>query len=215
VTLAHRGVLFLDELAEFDRDVLDALRQPLEEGMVDIARATGRLRFPARFQLIAAMNPCRCGYAGDAERPCRCALGEPDRYVRRVSGPLLDRLDLQVEMPRVRPDDLIRGPAPESSGVVSARIRGARDAALTRNRGRVNALLPGAAVARACRLTPATERLVAELASGAALSARGVHRLLRVARTIADLAARDAVLDEDVLAAASLRDPTAVESVAA
>ncbi|MEA2621871.1 MAG: magnesium chelatase family protein [Chloroflexota bacterium] len=215
VTLAHRGVLFLDELAEFDRDVLDALRQPLEEGMVDIARATGRLRFPARFQLIAAMNPCRCGYAGDAERACRCALGEPDRYVRRVSGPLLDRLDLQVEMPRVRPDDLIRGPAPESSGVVSARIRGARDAALTRNRGRVNALLPGAAVARACCLTPATERLVAELASGATLSARGVHRLLRVARTIADLAARDAVLDEDVLAAASLRDPTAVESVAA
>src|SRR5262249_35742863 len=107
VTLAPRGVLFLDELAEFDRNVLDSLRQPLEEGVVEIARAGGRSRYPARFQLVAAMNPCRCGYANDPDRACTCALGEPERYVRRVSGPLLDRMDIQVEMPRVRPAELI------------------------------------------------------------------------------------------------------------
>lgn len=215
VTLAHKGVLFLDELAEFDRNVLDALRQPLEEGTVDIARASGRLRYPARFQLIAAMNPCRCGYAGDAERACTCAIREPERYVRRVSGPLLDRLDLQVEMPRVRPVDLITGPQPEASALVAARIREARQRALARNRGSVNAALPGAAVARACALTNRGEQLVADLAMHAVLSARGVHRLMRVARTVADLAGRESVSEEDVLAAASLRDPAAVQPLAA
>jgi len=215
VTLAHRGVLFLDELAEFDRNVLDSLRQPLEEGSVDIARAGGHLRFPARFQLVAAMNPCRCGYAGDAERACRCPPREPERYVRRVSGPLLDRLDLQVSMPRVRPGDLITGPQPESSQTVAARIREARKRALARNRGMSNAALAGAAIAPACALTKRDEHLVADLAMRATLSARGVHRLLRVARTIADLAGRVAVSDEDILAAASLRDPARVESLAA
>jgi magnesium chelatase family protein len=215
VTLAHRGVLFLDELAEFDRNVLDALRQPLEEGTVDIARATGRVRFPASFQLIAAMNPCRCGYAGDAEVACRCPLGEPDRYVRRVSGPLRDRLDLEVQMPRVRSADLISGPAPESTAVVARRISDGRALALGRNRGRVNALLPGAAVSRACGLSNPAERLVSDLARGSGLSARGVHRLMRVSRTVADLAGRISVAEEDILAAALLRDPTTFESVAA
>jgi magnesium chelatase family protein len=209
VTLAHRGVLFLDELAEFDRNVLDALRQPLEEGIVDIARAGGRLRYPARVQLIAAMNPCRCGYANDSERSCTCAIGEPERYVRRVSGPLLDRIDIQVEMPRVRPSELIARTQPESSDAVAARIVAARSRALPRNRGRVNALLPGATVARACSLGDREERLVTELSETALLSARGVHRLLRVARTIADLSGREAVAADDLLAAASLRDPLA------
>jgi magnesium chelatase family protein len=215
VTLAHRGVLFLDELAEFDRNVLDALRQPLEEGTVDIARASGRLRFPARFQLIAAMNPCRCGYAGDAERPCRCPIGDPARYVRRVSGPLRDRLDLEVQMPRVLARDLIAGAVPESTAVVAARIRQGRALALRRNRGRVNALLPGASIGRACGLSARGEQLLADLAHGSCLSARGVHRLMRVSRTVADLDGRATVSEEDILAAASLRDPTAVEPMAA
>src|SRR3954464_13864871 len=105
-TLAHRGVLFLDELAEFDRPALDALRQPLEEGVIAIARANGRVRYPARFQLVAAMNPCRCGYAGDDQKACRCPNGDPERYVRRVSGPLLDRIEIQIEMSRVPADSL-------------------------------------------------------------------------------------------------------------
>lgn len=142
-------------------------------------------------------------------------MGEPDRYIRRVSGPLLDRLDLKVEMPRVRPVDLITGPPPESSAVVAGRVREARQRALARNRGVANALLPGAAVARACALSSRGEHLVADLATGAVLSARGVHRLMRVARTIADLGARASVAEEDVLAAASLRDPAHVQPLAA
>ena len=215
VTLAHRGVLFLDELAEFDRNVLDALRQPLEDGSVDIARASGHVSYPARVQLIAAMNPCRCGHQGDPEHACRCPLGDPDRYVRRVSGPLVDRLDLRVEMPRVLPEDLILGPPGEPSRVVAARIRWARGRALERNRGRVNALLPGAAVMRACGLTGRSERVLVDLSGRDGISARGIHRILRVARTIADLDGRLWVEEGDLLAAAGLRDPAAAPSLAA
>jgi magnesium chelatase family protein len=200
-------VLFLDELAEFDRVVLDALRQPVEEGSVTIARATGEVRYPARIQLVAAMNPCRCGYFGDPERPCRCAVGEPDRYVRRVSGPLRDRLDVRVELARVSPDALLAASEPESSAAVAARICVARAVAVARNGGRLNARLPGATVVRLCALDPRARRRVSELADAASLSARGVHRILRVARSIADLAGEDRVDESTVLAAASLRDP--------
>ncbi len=125
VTQAHHGTLFLDELAEFDRDVLDALRQPLEDGSVEVVRAHGSVRYPARLQLIAAMNPCRCGWNGDPERTCRCPSREPERYLRRVSGPLLDRIDLRVVLPRLPPEQLLDTARPESSAVVSARIRAA------------------------------------------------------------------------------------------
>ena len=128
VTQAHHGVLFLDELAEFDRDVLDALRQPLEDGTVEIVRAHGSVRYPARLQLIAAMNPCRCGWHGDPERRCRCPPREPERYARRVSGPLLDRIDLRVVMPRLRPGALVDAARPEPSALVAARVRRAWDA---------------------------------------------------------------------------------------
>ena len=111
-------MLFLDELAEFDRPTLDALRQPLEEGVLMIARAHGHVRYPARFQLVAAMNPCRCGYANDPDMQCRCSTGDPDRYVRRVSGPLIDRLDIQIEMARVPVAELLGGSAPEASASV-------------------------------------------------------------------------------------------------
>ncbi len=205
VTLAHRGVLFLDELAEFDRDVLDALRQPLEDGTVEIARAHGHVRYPARLQLIAAMNPCRCGWYGELGATCRCRPGEAARYQRRVSGPLLDRIDLRVVMARVPPEVLIQGPAGESSGVVAERITHARAMALARSNV-PNARLDAGRLLDACRLEPGARRLLTELSSGAGMTARGVHRALRVARTIADLAGSDSVSTDAVLAAVSLRE---------
>ena len=211
VSLAHTGILFLDELAEFDRDVLEALRQPLEEGSVVIARAQGALRFPAEVQLVAAMNPCRCGYHGDLERACTCRPGEPERYVRRVSGALLDRLDLRVEMPRIRAADLLLGPEPEGSAVVAARIGAARQRGTARNGGRLNARLSGRQTVEACALEARGRELLALIAGRRGLSARGVHRVLRVARTIADLAARDVVIESDLLAATDLRDPAVSE----
>ncbi len=209
VSLAHTGVLFLDELAEFDRDVLEALRQPLEEGSVVVARAQGALRFPAQVQLVAAMNPCRCGYFGDPDRACTCAPGDPERYVRRVSGPLLDRLDLRIEMPRVRPAELLLGPDPEPSAPVAARIAEARTRSMARNGGRLNARLGGRETVAVCRLGDPARDVLAAVAARRGLTARGVHRILRVARTIADLAGREAVDAGDVLAAADLRDPSA------
>ena len=207
VTLAHRGTLFLDELAEFDRGVLDALRQPLEEGSVVISRAAGQVRYPARLQLVAAMNPCRCGYWGDPQRACSCAPGDPERYVRRVSGPLLDRLDLRVELGRVPPRELLSGPEREASAVVAARIALARERARARNGGRLNADLSGAAAFAAAEPDPRARTRLAELAEAGALSARNVHRLLRVARTIADLAGASRVDEAAILAAGALRDP--------
>lgn len=215
VTLAHGGVLFLDELAEFDRDVLDALRQPLEDGTVEISRAHGSIRYPARVQLVAAMNPCRCGWAGDQQTMCRCSHGEPDRYVRRVSGPLVDRLDLRVEMPRVPPSELVGERTGEASAAVAARISAARGLARARNSGWPNAHLSGPQGVRACRLGPTERQLATDLATRAGMTARGVHRVLRVARTIADLDARDLVTEADLLAAAGFRDPAATPSLAA
>ena len=208
-TLAHHGVLFLDELAEFDRPTLDALRQPLEEGVLTIARARGHIRYPARFQLIAAMNPCRCGYFNDPQRRCVCKTGEPEQYVRRVSGPLRDRFDMEIEMSRVPPKVLLSGPSPEDSAVVRGRVLVARQIALARNGGRPNALLPGTAVLEASSLTRSGTGVLEEFAASYHLSARSVHRLLRVARTIADLGGRGGVSEHDVLAAGSLRDPAA------
>jgi magnesium chelatase family protein len=215
VTLAHHGVLFLDELAEFDRDVLDALRQPLEDGSVTIARAGGQVRYPARLQLVAAMNPCRCGFAGDASRPCRCPAQDPERYVRRVSGPLLDRLDLRVEMARVPPEALLEGESPEPSAVVRARIAVARAIARDRNGGVANALLSGTAALRLAALDPRARRRLEEVAARQLLTARGVHRLVRVARTIADLDGRASVDEVTILAAANLRDPAGQADVLA
>jgi magnesium chelatase family protein len=205
-TLAHHGVLFLDELAEFDRPTLDALRQPLEEGVLSIARASGRVRYPARFQLVAAMNPCRCGYHEDPDRKCRCPIGEPGRYVRRVSGPFLDRIDMRVTMARVPPAELLSAHRPENSAVVGARIAAARAVALARNGGPPNGRLAGSAVLEACSLTARGRRAIDEFASSGKLSARSVHRVLRVARTIADLDSRPSVDAGDIYAAGSLRE---------
>jgi magnesium chelatase family protein len=185
VTRADNGVLFLDELPEFARDVLEALRQPLEEGRVAIARVGRAMTFPARFQLVAAMNPCPCGQAGTPD--CRCPEGVAERYAARVSGPLRDRIDIWVTMPRVPPAALVADGQPESSEAVRDRIAVARHRQRDRQAGGLNARLGGRALRAACRLDPAGERRAIELAELERLSGRGTERLLRVARTIADL----------------------------
>ncbi len=185
VTRADHGVLFLDELPEFARDVLEALRQPLEDGRVTIARAARSVTFPAAFQLVAAMNPCRCGLAGSPG--CTCPLGAPERYVGRISGPLRDRIDVWVWMPGVRAAAILGGVEPEGSAVVATRIATAQAIQLARAPGRLNARVGGRALQGICGLTPEVRARAVALADAEHLSGRGTDRLLRVARTIADL----------------------------
>ena len=205
ITRADQGVLFLDELPEFGRDVLEALRQPLEEGRVAIARAGRATVFPARFLLIAAMNPCPCGYAGTTDRGCKCPGNLPERYQRRVSGPLRDRIDLWVTMPRVAALALVGGSEPEDSATVVERIVAARSKAAARGSGSSNGRLTGRLLRAACQLSGVTERRVVELAELEGASGRGTERLLRVARTIADLAHDDVVREEHLDEAAWFR----------
>ena len=206
-TRADHGVLFLDELPEFDRDVLEALRQPLEEGRVAISRAGRATVFPARFQLVAAMNPCPCGQAGVEGRVCRCRTGVAARYAARVSGPLRDRIDLWVMLPPVPPASLVQDDEPEDSATVAGRIVAARCLALERNRGRLNGRLSGRTLLAVAQLsTDARARLVA-LAELEELSGRGTERLLRVARTIADLDASGSVDEHHLAEAARFRSP--------
>jgi magnesium chelatase family protein len=186
VTRANEGVLFLDELPEFGRDVLEALRQPLEDGRVAIVRVGGSTVLPARFQFVAAMNPCPCGRSGGPSGDCRCAPGLVDRYAARVSGPLRDRIDLWVEMPAVAHAKLIGPGAAESSAAVAGRVAAVRTIALGRT-GTINARLDGVRLRAVCGLTRADETVAGSIAGSAGLSARGFGRLLRVARTIADL----------------------------
>jgi len=209
VTLADGGVLFLDELAEFDRDVLEALRQPLEDGRVTIVRAGRAETYPASFQLVAAMNPCPCGQAGEADRACTCQRTVAERYLARISGPLRDRIDLWVSMPRVPPAVLVGSTPPESSVLVGARIAAARERQRERN-ARLNATLAGRGLRTACRLSRPNETRIVELAELEGLSARGTERLLRVARTIADLAGSDEVSREALEEAARYRSPLRV-----
>ena len=211
VSLADHGVLFLDELPEFDRDVLEALRQPLEDGRVAIARVGRATTFPARFQLIAAMNPCPCGFAGMNDRECRCTSTAIERYGRRVSGPLRDRIDLWVTMPRVPATSILGGPEPETSEIVGARIAAAR--AVGRARGTsswsMNGRLTGATLRSACALDAAARRRVVRLADLESASGRGTERILRVARTIADLGAEETVREHHLDEAAFYRSTDA------
>jgi magnesium chelatase family protein len=193
ISLAHNGVLFLDELPEWSRHVLDVLREPLESGTVAVVRAARRSEYPARFQLVAAMNPCPCGWAGDASARCRCTPDAVAAYRGRVSGPLLDRIDLHVSMSRLPPADL-RPDAPpgESSVAVRARVMAARALQLARA-GRPNARLADAEAAPHCRLAPRDQALLEQAIERLQLSARAMHRVLRVARTIADLDGSNAI----------------------
>ena len=205
VTRADHGVLFLDELPEFDRDVLEALRQPLEDGHVTIARATRSVTFPARFQLVAAMNPCACGHVGTPR--CTCRPPEPERYMRRISGPLRDRVDIWAWMPRVPADAIVATSEPEASATVAARIARARAVQLSRPPGVLNARVSGRALRDACLLTPAVRARTVALSEVDQLSGRGTDRLLRVARTIADLAGSGPVDVDHVEEAARWRAP--------
>jgi magnesium chelatase family protein len=187
VSLAHHGVLFLDELPEFDRHVLEVLREPLESGRIAISRAARQAEFPARFQLVATMNPCPCGYAGDPSGRCRCTPDAIARYRSRLSGPLLDRIDLKLEMPRVPHAELRASAAGEGSAVVRARVVAARTRQLARA-GKPNAWLGNREVERDCMLDAGLHALLDRAVERLGLSARAYHRVLRVARTIADLA---------------------------
>ena len=197
VSLAHHGVLFLDEMPEFDRRVLEALRQPIEEGRITVSRALRSVVFPARFVLVAAMNPCPCGYHGDPKRACRCTPQQTARYHNRLSGPLRDRLDLIVEVDAVPITEMTEGPAGEPSARVRERVLAARERQLARGiRSRVNATLTGPELKRVAPLDVAGRRLLERSAERLHLSARAFHRVIRVARTIADLAPADTVTPE-------------------
>ena len=197
ISLAHNGVLFLDELPEFDRAVLEVLRQPLEEGEVTISRARATVRFPARVMLVASMNPCPCGHAGDPTRSCVCAPPHVQRYLAKISGPLLDRIDLHVEVSPVPFDDLRRTDDAEPSAAVRARVMAARDRQAERLAGEggahCNAQMTAPQVRRHCALDAAGASLLKTALTRLGLSARAHDRILKVARTIADLDEADAV----------------------
>ncbi|HEX5313732.1 MAG TPA: YifB family Mg chelatase-like AAA ATPase [Gammaproteobacteria bacterium] len=206
VSLAHHGVLFLDELPEFDRHVLEVLREPLESGRIVISRAARQAEFPARFQLVAAMNPCPCGYLGDPRGRCRCTPDQIARYRGRISGPILDRIDLHVEVPRPQAEALApdRGPDGEASATVAARVAAARARQIERA-GKPNAALGVAEVNRDCRPDDAGRTLLEQASARLGLSARGYHRILKLARSIADLAATDAITPAHVAEAIGFR----------
>lgn len=191
VSLAHNGVLFLDELPEFSRDTLEVLRQPLEDGTVTVSRVHGTASYPCKFMLAAAMNPCKCGYLGHPTRECTCTPSAIEQYRRRISGPLLDRIDLHVEALPVEYEDLAATQGGESSAAVRARVTAARSLQQERYRAlpgvRCNAQLPGGALRRYCPLTPAAEKILRGAFTRLGYSARAYDRILRVARTVADL----------------------------
>ncbi len=210
VSLARGGVLFLDELPEFSRDCLEVLRQPVEDGKVTVSRAAGSATYPSRFLLCAAMNPCPCGYYGHPTHPCTCSPGAIERYRGRVSGPLLDRIDLHVEMEPIAYEDL-QGGKGEASAAIRARVLAARARQLDRARRMgltgvlCNADLSGAQLRRVCRLSTEAEAALHAAYDEMGLSARGYDRILRVSRTIANLAGEDAISEDAVLEALQYR----------
>ena len=192
ISLAHNGILFLDELPEYDRRVLEVLREPLESGEIHISRATQQVRYPSRFQLVAAMNPCPCGYFGDNLRPCRCTAKQVRNYQSRLSGPLLDRIDLQVAVTSLPPEQLANVSPGESSQQVQARVTEAHQRQLDRS-GKSNAQLSGRELDHQIQLQDEASRLLQQAMEQLGLSPRSYHRILKVARTIADLAGEESV----------------------
>jgi magnesium chelatase family protein len=192
VSLAHGGVLFLDELPEFRRNVLEVLRQPMEDGVVTLSRAAVSLTYPARFMLAAAMNPCPCGYFGDPLHSCSCGPISIERYRSRISGPLLDRIDIHLEVPAVAYGDLVGEQSDETSAAIRRRVEQARSVQRRRFQGQrgvhANAHMTARDLRRYCRLTPAVESVLRQAVTRLGLSARAYHRVLKIARTIADLA---------------------------
>ncbi|MBX9963438.1 MAG: YifB family Mg chelatase-like AAA ATPase [Burkholderiales bacterium] len=204
ISMAMHGILFLDELPEFDRDVLEVLREPLESGRITVSRAARRAEFPAQFQLIAAMNPCPCGYLGHANGKCRCTPDQVARYRSRISGPLLDRIDVQIEVPAVADDALAQKPEGESSSTIRGRATAARNVALARQ-GTPNARIGPSEVDAYCNPDAQGEALLRQAMQRLSLSARAYHRILKLARTIADLAGAPHVLSSHVAEAIQYR----------
>ena len=204
ISLAHHGVLFLDELPEFERKVLEVLREPHESGRITISRAARQADFPAQFQLVAAMNPCPCGYLGHFSGKCHCTPDQIQRYRSRISGPLLDRIDLQIEVPALREDELLAPAVGESSAVVRSRVAAAA-LRQSERQSKPNSRLEVAEIDLHCRPDAAAEKLLRQAIERLNLSARAYHRVLKVARTIADLAGLDTILAAHVAEAVQYR----------
>ena len=209
VSLAHNGVLFLDELPEFKRSTLEVMRQPLEDGQVTISRAAGSLTFPSEFMLVAAMNPCPCGYFGDLKRECRCSPVQVQRYRQRISGPLLDRIDLHIEVPAVEYRDMSSERTEESSSAIRERVVKARERQQKRfakeKKTTCNARMGPRQIKTHCKLSDESQELIRVAMTELNLSARAYDRILKVSRTIADLAASDSITPEHVSEAIQYR----------
>ncbi len=208
ISLGHRGVLFLDEFPEFPRTVLENLRQPLEDGIVTISRAQGTISFPARFTLVASQNPCPCGYATDPDRHCVCSPIQIAQYQKKVSGPLLDRIDLHVEVPRVKFEKLSKDDLAESSTIIRARVEDARERQSHRFKGTsyaANSEMKNRDIKEHCKLGEPSIDLLRQAVTQLHLSARSYHRIIKLARTIADLAGKDDIETEHVAEALQYR----------
>jgi magnesium chelatase family protein len=208
ISLAHRGVLFLDEFGEFPRQVLENLRQPLEDGIINVSRAAGNLRFPAKFILVAAMNPCPCGFYGDKERQCTCAPGQIINYRKRISGPIIDRIDLHIEVPRLKFDKLSSEGQGETSEVIKERIEAARKIQAERFKNTpiiTNSEMNSEAVKEFCPVDNSSHELLRSAVDQMHLSARAYFRILKIGRTIADLAQEEKILTPHIAEALQYR----------
>jgi magnesium chelatase family protein len=208
ISLAHNGILFLDELPEFDKSALETLRQPLEDGVVTITRAAGSLTLPSRFMLVCAMNPCRCGWYGHPSGRCTCSEQQVESYMRRISGPLLDRIDMHIEVPSVAYDAMRRRAKPESSAAIRQRVNAAREIQKARFAGTgvsCNAYMTPAMIGQFCQLDEAGERLMQNAFDRMGLTGRSHDRILRMARTIADLEGSEAILPQHLAEAIQYR----------
>ncbi|MFC1678390.1 YifB family Mg chelatase-like AAA ATPase, partial [Patescibacteria group bacterium] len=208
ISLAHRGVLFLDEFGEFPRPVLENLRQPLEDGIIHVSRAAGNLSFPAKFVLISAMNPCPCGYYGDQERNCICTPAQIINYKKKISGPIIDRIDLHIEVPRIKFDKLSTESDSENSSVIKKRVEIARKKQAERFRETsfiTNSEMTSEAVKNFCQVDDASKHLLKSAVDQLHLSARGYFRVLKLARTIADLDEERVILTKHIAEALQYR----------